>query len=245
MVRGSVFLSVPDGLLFLQFIFIRVHPRLVLHCGVIDILTICDKSIRWILPSLLTTTTQPFSTITRRTVLIDLSISVPSAVSITKRGPTSGSCSAGCSAVGRGCARRDVLRLVDVVSAGFSSGVAAVSVSVFGFAASVVSVAGGRERERRPVVRRGVRVGVEVLSGSEAAGVSVVGLDSGDGSGVGTAATSCGGGSGSLMRAPTDDTRLPFCGDAVLAISDSLGCVAESANGLWGNASNEPPKVTR
>src|ERR1051325_8494342 len=147
---------------------------------------------RSIFPSLPVTTTWPFSTVTRFTVLIDRLINVPSFVSITRRGPTSGSGSTG------GCF-------------GFGVSVAATVSRVRGVGAG----AGLRPAGRRVRV---FRTGAGLAGFSSAVFPSVFGVStgfgsgvaSGVGSGVGAAATSVTGGAGSSILAPDDDTRLPL-----------------------------------
>jgi len=194
------------------------------------ILVTLTRSIRSIFPSFPVTTTQPFSTVTRLTVLMDRLINVPSFVSITKRGPTSGSGSAG--VAGAGLTGRAVvpLRTVFVRRGGFVLGVVATAgsadvclgssvglVSSLCFAVSStdgVGVGFGADAvDRRPAGRRvlalagGVVLVVFfalVFGAGDSAGVAT-----GVGLGVGATTASVTGGAGSSIRAPTELTRFP------------------------------------
>ena len=152
-------------------------------------------------------------------------------VSITRRGPTSGSGSGfGCSAGAR------VGSVVRAVSAGCR-------VVVFGVRAVVPTLRGGALRER--AARDGVDgLGVSAVPAGFSAGVDdSIGFASGVGSGVGVAATSVGGGSGSLIVAPAEFTRFvlrpPTAGGSVF---DSDGVSFSAISGPPTIGSNEPPK---
>jgi hypothetical protein len=136
-------------------------------------------------------------------------MSVPSLVSINNRGPLSGSASA---AGGLVTARAVVFLLEErlLPGAGLLSGLAvspvagwvssllliAVSSGLGGSRSRVLGVAG-----RRPRLFPGDAFGLVVLvAAGDSAGV---------GSGVGAVATAEGGGAGSSILAPTDETRLP------------------------------------
>lgn len=170
---------------------------------------------------------------TRLTPLIGRLISVPSFVSITNRGPTSGAGSGLGASVGAG-----------VFSAGFvdgSSDFFALSVD-FG----VVSFGFGAGRGRT-VTRRGERAvrGGVVFALSTGFGVSTgfaSGVGAGVGSGVGVAATSVGGGAGSSIVAPTDETRFVL---RPVADVSAFGVAISSTSGPPTIASNEPLNVNR
>jgi hypothetical protein len=105
------------------------------------ILTTFTNRIRSIFPSFPAITTQPFSTNTRRTVLIDRLMSVPSFVSITRRGPASGSVAS--EGAGSGLVLREAIVPRLVFGAGrvfVGSGLSATVSSFFGASVVVVSV---------------------------------------------------------------------------------------------------------
>src|ERR1051325_6138917 len=169
---------------------------------------------RWSLPSLPITTTQPFSTVTRFTVLIERLINVPSLVSMTRRGPISGSGSTG---------------------GGFGAGVSLAVVS--GGRGAGRRTAGLRPR----VLRTGADRLVSTLGEGSgvAAGLSTgfaSGVGAGVGSGVGAAATSV---TGSSILAPAAVTRFvlrPVAGGS----GDGVSVAAISGPPTIG--SNDPPK---
>src|SRR5689334_6070594 len=146
-------------------------------------------------------------------------MSVPSFVSIIRRGPVSGSVASG--GGDSGLVLRGAVVPRRVLGAGrvfAGSGVSA-TVSSFVLGSSAVAVSGSLglvvvvalrvvERLVRGVVREAVVLGAG-FSGLGFATVSS-GVASGVGSGVGAAATSLGVGSGSGRRAPADETRLPL-----------------------------------
>ena len=178
-------------------------------------------------------------------------MSVPSFVSIIRRGPLSGSV---VSVGGDSGLVRVLVVPRRVLGAGrllagagfsttgssfFGSSVVAVSVSL-GF---VVVVDGVRRVVERLV--RGVLRAVVFLGG--AAGFSGLGfvtvssgVASGVGSGVGAAATSTGVGSGSGKRAPADETRLPLR----LALATGVSVVDVSSSPISGPlmGAKDPPK---
>jgi hypothetical protein len=178
-------------------------------------------------------------------------MSVPSFVSITKRGPASGSVAS--EGVGSGFVVREAVVPRLVLGAGrvfAGSGLSATVSSFFGSSVVVVSVSLGFvvvgdtvrrvvERLVRGVVREAVVLGA--AAGFAAGFVTVSsGVASGVGSGVGAAATSAGVGSGSGKRAPADETRLPLR----LALATVVSVVDASSSPVSGPlmAANDPPK---
>ncbi len=161
--------------------------------------------------------------------LIGRLIKVPSLVSMINRGPISGSGS----------------------GAGVGAGS---SVARFGSSAGGVSRGVGCRRGGglRPRVRGGVVVRVVSRSAgfSVSAGVGVStgfasGVGSGVGCGVGAAAVSVTGGSGSGMRAPTEETRLVLLPATAGSGFSGSGVSASAMSGPPGIGSNEPPKYKR
>lgn len=210
---------------------------------------------RSILPSLPVTTTQPFSTFTRLTVFIDRLINVPSFVSITKRGPASGSGAGSGGGVGfvvRAVEVEGVLRrVVELRGVGFGLAGSSVS-SVFGsadFASVLFSTTGsdvlgcegvGLDVRLGGVLVRGLFL---VVVGRVVSGVVITvstGVAEGVGSGVGAVATSVTGGSGSGKRAPTEETRRVFPPPVVAVSGAALSDGPISGPPITG--SKDPPK---
>jgi len=163
-----------------------------------------------------------------------------------KRGPASGSAvSAGSDGgfVGRagGEAFRDVVREGGFVAVSASVVSDGCSVFAVSFGVTVGRDAGVVARRPTGLLPRAVRVGATTFGASSlgaTAGVSTgtgggesAGVDSGDGSGNGTDASSAGG-EGSLIRAPTDETRLP-----------PLDVDGATGNGVSFAATSSPPKM--
>jgi hypothetical protein len=179
-------------------------------------------------------------------------MSVPSFVSITRRGPASGSVAS--EGAGSGFVVREAVVPRLVLGAGrvfAGSGLSATVSSFFGSSVVVVSVSLGFvvagdgvrrvvERLVRGVVREAVVLGADV--GFSALGFVTVssGVASGVGSGVGAAATSAGVGSGSGKRAPAEETRLPVR----LTLATGVSVVDASSSPISGPliAANDPPK---
>jgi hypothetical protein len=137
-------------------------------------------------------------------------MSVPSLVSINNRGPLSGSASA---AGGLVAARAVVFLLVErlLPAAGLLSDLEVSSVAGSVFPPLFVAVSSGLGSSRSRVL--GVAGRRPRLFPGDAFGLVVLVAatdDSADvGSGVGAVATAEGGGAGSSILAPTDETRLP------------------------------------
>ena len=179
-------------------------------------------------------------------------MSVPSFVSITRRGPASGSVVS--EVDGSGFVVREAVVPRRVLGAGRAlagSGLSALVSSFFGSSFVVVSVSLGFvvvgdavrrvvERLVRGVVREAVVPGAD--AGFPALGFVTVssGVASGVGSGVGAAAISAGVGSASGKRAPDDETRLPV--RFVLATGVSLVEASSSPLSEPLMAANDPPK---
>jgi hypothetical protein len=179
-------------------------------------------------------------------------MSVPSFVSITRRGPASGSVVS--EVDGSGFVVREAVVPRRVLGAGRAfagSGLSATVSSFFGSSVVVVSVSLGFvvvgdavrrvvERLVRGVVREAVDLGAD--AGFSALGFVTVssGVASGVGSGVGATATSAGVGSGSGKRAPADETRLPLRS----ALATGVSVVDASSSPASGPlmAANDPPK---
>jgi len=173
-------------------------------------------------------------------------------VSITRRGPVSGSGSGGGFGVVLAVAapRRGVFR-AGVFGFGSGSAVSVLAVDSSAFFSAVVSAGVSVCFGAGVVLTGGVRlvVGVRLralLTGG-VRGVSTFGFGSstfgsGVGSGVGVAATSVTGGSGSLIRAPTEVTRFVFRAPVEVVFELASGVSAYAMSGPPASGSNDPPK---